>query len=215
MPTLWFIPGVGVSSSSASGLPLVCRVRKPLPCALRSSATPALAGDAPLLQHHPQGLGLCLCLRLQWKQLILVYFFVPSACACLSEVTVTSYSHLPSVSLRGIVTQSNVLSCMRAWPGLVWVYPCTRSVDTTEKQTSNVVCGFDQARSKMARFACPDKSKDRIRAKCLTCLSVLTHPKTRIGLIQTANAAPHSAADAPPPPSTSPTPGYHLVLRLR
>ena len=132
-----------------------------------------------------------------------------------SEVTVTSYSHPPSVSLRGIVTQSNVLSCMRAWPGLVWVYPCTRSVDTTEKQTSNVVCGFDQARSKMARFACPDKSKDRIRAKCGTCLSVHTHPKTRIGLIQTANAAPHSAADAPPPPSTSPTPGYHLVLRLR
>ena len=84
MPTLWFIAGVGVSSSSACGLPLVCRARKPLPCALRSSATPALAGDAPVLQHHPQGLGLglCLCLSLQWKQLSLVYFFVPSACAC-------------------------------------------------------------------------------------------------------------------------------------
>ena len=143
-----------------------------------------------------------------------LFLFAFCLCVC-SEVTVTSNSQLPSVSLRGIVTQSNVLSCMRAWPGLVWVYPCTRSVDTTEKQTSNVVCGFDQARSKMARFACPDKSKDRIRAKCLTCLSVHTHPKTRIGLVQTANAAPHSAADAPPLPSTSPTPGYHLVLRLR
>ena len=81
MPTLWFIAGVGVSSSSACGLPLVCRARKPLPCALRSSATPALAGDASVLQHHPQGLGLCLCLSLQWKQLSLVYFVVPSACA--------------------------------------------------------------------------------------------------------------------------------------
>ena len=81
-----------------------CRARKPLPCALRSSATPALAGDASVLQHHPQGLGLCLCLSLQWKQLSLVYFVVPSACACSSEVTVTSYSHPPSVSPRGIVT---------------------------------------------------------------------------------------------------------------
>ena len=65
----------------------------------------------------------------------------------------------------------------------------------------------------MARFPCPDKGNDRIRAQCLTCLSVHSHPNTRISLFQTANAAPHSAADAPPPPSTIPTPGHHLLFR--
>ena len=138
-----------------------CRARKPLPCALRSSATPALAGDASVLQHHrdhPQGLGLCLCLSLQWKQLSLVYFVVPSACACSSEVTVTSYSHPPSVSPRGIVTlgQSHrptfSLACEPGL-GLCGFIHAPAQVDTTEKRTSNVVCGFAQSTAQSARGA--------------------------------------------------------------
>ena len=41
---------------------LVWRARKPLPCALRSSATPALVGRAPLLKPRPRGGGPCLVL---------------------------------------------------------------------------------------------------------------------------------------------------------
>ena len=58
-----------------------------------------------------------------------------------------SFSCLPCE--RGLksygLQEDECISCMRAWPGLVWVYPCTRSVDTTEKRTSNVVCGFAQS----------------------------------------------------------------------
>ena len=44
------------------------RARKPLPCALRSPAQPALGHErgAPVLKHHLPGLGLCL--RLHWMQ---------------------------------------------------------------------------------------------------------------------------------------------------
>ena len=69
---------------------------------------------APVLQHHPPALGVCLSLK--WMQpsrfcllsacrqhlvIIITRSFSFSACACLSEVTVTSASHAPFVSLRG------------------------------------------------------------------------------------------------------------------
>ena len=79
MLTLRFSAGVVVSSSGACRLPLVWRARKPLPCALRSSANPALIGHGPVLKHHPLGLGLCL--SLQWMPPSLVSFYVFSACA--------------------------------------------------------------------------------------------------------------------------------------
>ena len=63
MSTLRFAPGVGVCSSGACGLRLVWRARKPLPCALRSSATPARVGRATDLEPHLLGPGLCLSLR--------------------------------------------------------------------------------------------------------------------------------------------------------
>ena len=51
MLTLRFTAGVGVGVCGACGPPLVWRARKPLPCALRSSAKPALVGHA--LAHDP------------------------------------------------------------------------------------------------------------------------------------------------------------------
>ena len=79
--------------------------RKPLPRALRSPANTTLGHEqgAPVLKHPLQGLGLCLSFH--WRQPYILssvsLFFLLSACACSSEVMVTS-SSLPSlVSLRG------------------------------------------------------------------------------------------------------------------
>ena len=78
---------------------------------------------APVLQHHPPALGVCLSLK--WMQpsrfcllsacrqhlvIIITRSFSFSACACLSEVTVTSASHAPFVSLRGASTPISVFS---------------------------------------------------------------------------------------------------------
>ena len=63
MSTLRFTAGDGVSFSGACGLLLVWRARKPLPCALMSSATPAPVGHARVIKHHHLGLGLCLGLQ--------------------------------------------------------------------------------------------------------------------------------------------------------
>ena len=56
-----FTAGVGVGISGACGLPLVWRVRRPLPCALRWLANPALGHErcAPVPRHHHPLLGLC------------------------------------------------------------------------------------------------------------------------------------------------------------
>ena len=80
----------GVSFSGTYGLPLVWSARKPLPCALRSSANPNGVQPAPqstipachvghafVLKHHP--LGLSLCLSLQWMQ---PFLFLCSFCLC-------------------------------------------------------------------------------------------------------------------------------------
>ena len=87
------VPSVGVCFSGACGLPLFLRARKPQPCALRSSARPARVAHAPVIQHHSLGLGLCL--SLQCKQLSLVYFFLPSACACALKLPQRPELHCP------------------------------------------------------------------------------------------------------------------------
>ena len=71
--TLRLTAGAGVGFSGACGLPLGWRARKPLPCALRLSAKPALGHErrAPVLKHHPPVLGLCL--RLHWMQPSLLF----------------------------------------------------------------------------------------------------------------------------------------------
>ena len=68
MSTLRFTAGVGVGFSGACGLPLVWRARKPLPCALGSSADFALGHEwrAPVPKHHLLFLGFCL--RPHWTQ---------------------------------------------------------------------------------------------------------------------------------------------------
>ena len=68
MSTLRFPAGVGVGFSGACGLSLVWRARKPLPCALRSSAAFALGHERRALvpKHHLPVLGLSLCP--QWMQ---------------------------------------------------------------------------------------------------------------------------------------------------
>ena len=78
MSNLWFTAGVGVGISGACGLPLVWRARKPLPCALRSSANPALGHErrASVPEHHHLVLGLCLSLpRMQLSLLFSVSLF--------------------------------------------------------------------------------------------------------------------------------------------
>ena len=63
MSNLRFTAGVGVGISGACVLPLVWRARKPLPCALRSSANPAALGhERRLIEHRHPVLGLCLSL---------------------------------------------------------------------------------------------------------------------------------------------------------
>ena len=121
--------GVGVSFSGTYGLPSAC-ARVTILCTQvvghphgRSARAPVhdpgLVGHAPLLRcimHHPLvhlGLGLCLSLLCDHYGCSLFCLFVLSACACSSDVTVTSYSHSPSVSLRAILTQPNVLSLTR------------------------------------------------------------------------------------------------------
>ena len=54
---LRFTAGVGVRSSCACGLRLVWRGRKPLPCALKSSATPARVGHAADMKPHFGGVA--------------------------------------------------------------------------------------------------------------------------------------------------------------
>ena len=121
--------GVGVSFSGTYGLPSAC-ARVTILCTQvvghphgRSARAPVhdpgLVSHAPLLRcirHHPLvhlGLGLCLSLLCDHYGCSLFCLFVLSACACSSDVTVTSYSHSPSVSLRAILTQPNVLSLTR------------------------------------------------------------------------------------------------------
>ena len=111
--------GVGVSFSGTYGLPSAC-ARVTILCTQvvghphgRSARAPVhdprLVGHAPLLRcimHHPLvplGLGLCLSLLCDHYGCSLFCLFVLSACACSSDVTVTSYSHSPSVSLRAVV----------------------------------------------------------------------------------------------------------------
>ena len=77
MPTLRFTAGVGVIFSGAGGLRLVWRARKPLSCALRSSAAPARVGHATDIKPHLLGPGLCL--SLPW---MLSFLFVCSFCLC-------------------------------------------------------------------------------------------------------------------------------------
>ena len=73
MSTLRFPAGVGVGFSGACGLSLVWRARKPLPCALRSSAALALGHErrATVPQHHLPVLGLSL--RPYWMQPSLLF----------------------------------------------------------------------------------------------------------------------------------------------
>ena len=114
MSTLRFPAGVGVGFSGACGLSLVWRARKPLPCALRSSAALALGHErrATVPQHHLPVLGLSL--RPYWMQPSLLFsvFFALSACVCSSsdQVTVTSISHPSFVSHSGLLIQTIILS---------------------------------------------------------------------------------------------------------
>ena len=57
--TLRLTAGAGVGFSGACGLPLGWRARKPLPCAIRSSAdlVPGHERRAPVLKHHLLALG--------------------------------------------------------------------------------------------------------------------------------------------------------------
>ena len=115
---------MNVSFSGTYGLPSAC-ARVTILCTQvvghphgRSARAPVhdpgLVGHAPLLRciRH-LGLGLCLSLLCDHYGCSLFCLFVLSACACSSDVTVTSYSHSPSVSLRAILTQPNVLSLTR------------------------------------------------------------------------------------------------------
>ena len=65
------------------------------------SATPAPIVDAPVLQRH--ALGLVVSPSLLWMQPFLFCLFVPSACACRSEVTVTSSPHHVCVDSRYLI----------------------------------------------------------------------------------------------------------------
>ena len=89
------VAGVGVAYAGYA-----CFARKLLLCALWSSATPARVGHATDIKPHLLGPGLCLSLH--WLLSFLFCLFVPSACACSSEVAVTSISPTSFVSLRGI-----------------------------------------------------------------------------------------------------------------
>ena len=74
MLTLRFTAGVGVGVCGACGPPLVWRARKPLPCALRSSASLALGLErrrAPVPEHRLPVLGLCL--RPHWMSTSLLF----------------------------------------------------------------------------------------------------------------------------------------------
>ena len=64
MSMLKFAAGVDVRSSGDCGLCLGWRARKPSPCALRSSHTPARVGRATDIKPHLLDPGLCLSLHL-------------------------------------------------------------------------------------------------------------------------------------------------------
>ena len=100
-----FTAGVGMRSSGACGLRLVWRARKPLPSALRSSATPARIDHDTDIKPHL----LCpsLCLSLHWLLSSLCCLFALSACTWRTVVTVTSISLTSFVSIRGILLNLN------------------------------------------------------------------------------------------------------------
>ena len=103
---LKFAAGVDVRSSGDCGLCLGWCARKPSPCALWSSHTPARVGRATDIKPHLLDPGLYLSLH--WILFFLSRLFALSACACRYEVTVTPYAPTSSVSLRGIFMQTNV-----------------------------------------------------------------------------------------------------------
>ena len=91
--------------------------RRPLPCALRCLANPALGhercGPMPRhhLYHHPVLSLWCLPeLPTDVTFSSFFYFCMPSASACSSEVTVTSTATPSIVSHRGVLIQTIVLS---------------------------------------------------------------------------------------------------------
>ena len=111
MSNLMFTAGVGVGISGACGLPLVWRARKPLPCALRWLAEPALGHEqcAPVHRHQHPVLGLCLSLhRMQLSLPFSVFVFFLRVRVALKLRSL----RLPSsfMSHRGISIQTNVLS---------------------------------------------------------------------------------------------------------
>ena len=106
MSMLKFAACVDVRSSGDFGLCLGWRARKPSPCALRSSHTPARVGRATDIKPHLLDPGLYLSLH--WILFLLSRLFALSACACCYELAVTPYAPTSSVSLRGIFMQINV-----------------------------------------------------------------------------------------------------------
>ena len=83
MSNLMFTAGVGVGISGACGLPLVWRARKPLPCALRSSAAFALGLErrrATVPENRLPFLGLCL--RPHWLSPCFSFLCLCSFCLC-------------------------------------------------------------------------------------------------------------------------------------
>ena len=83
MLTLMFTAGVGVGISGACGPPWVWRARKPLPCALRSSAAFALGLErrrATVPENRLPFLGLCL--RPHWLSPCFSFLCLCSFCLC-------------------------------------------------------------------------------------------------------------------------------------